>query len=59
LKRIRDFFSDMANQNFTLVGLFCAWLVLTGSAKTVVGYAIIISILLWILTFSLRNPRDK
>ena len=49
----------MANQNFTLVGLFCAWLVLTGSAKTVVGYAIIISILLWIITFSLRNPRDK
>jgi hypothetical protein len=51
--------SDLANQIWTFVGLFSAWLVLTGSAKTVVGYAIVISIFLWITTFRLRNPKDK
>lgn len=51
--------SDLANQIWTFVGLFSAWLVLTGSAKTVVGYAIIISLFLWITTFRLRNPKDK
>jgi hypothetical protein len=58
MKLIRELFSDLANQIWTFVGLFCAWLVLTGSAKTVVGYAIIISIFLWITTFRLRNPKE-
>jgi hypothetical protein len=58
MKLIRELFSDLANQIWTFVGLFCAWLVLTGSAKTVVGYAILISIFLWITTFRLRNPKE-
>jgi hypothetical protein len=56
---MKNLLSDLANQIWTFVGLFSAWLVLTGSAKTVVGYAIIISIFLWITTFRLRNPKDK
>jgi hypothetical protein len=56
---MRNLLSDLANQIWTFVGLFSAWLVLTGSAKTVVGYAIIISTFLWITTFRLRNPKDK
>jgi hypothetical protein len=40
---------------WTFVGLFSAWLVLTGSAKKVVGIAIVISIVLWIATFNLRQ----
>lgn len=55
---MKNLLSDLANQIWTFVGLFSAWLVLTGSAKTVVGYAIIISIFLWITTFRLRNPKD-
>lgn len=51
--------SDLANQIWTFVGLFSAWLVLTGSAKTVVGYAILISVFLWITTFRLRNPKGE
>lgn len=46
---------DLAEQIWTFVGLFSAWLVLTGSAKTVVGYAILISIFMWITTYPLRN----
>ncbi len=56
---MKNLLSDLANQIWTFVGLFSAWLVLTGSAKTVVGYAIIISTFLWITTFPLRNPKDK
>ena len=56
---MKHLFSDLANQIWTFVGLFSAWLVLTGSAKTVVGYAIIISLFLWITTFRLRNPKEK
>lgn len=56
---MKNLLSDLANQIWTFVGLFSAWLVLTGSAKTVVGYAILISIFLWITTFRLRNPKDK
>jgi len=59
VKFIREIASDLAQQIWTFVGLFSAWLVLTGSAKTVVGYAIAISIFLWVTTFRLRNPKDK
>lgn len=55
---MKNLLSDLANQIWTFVGLFSAWLVLTGSAKTVVGYAIVISIFLWITTFRLRNPKE-
>lgn len=56
---MKHLLSDLAQQIWTFVGLFSAWLVLTGSAKTVVGYAIVISVFLWITTFRLRNPKDK
>ena len=59
MKLLRELFSDLANQIWTFVGLFSAWLVLTGSAKTVVGDATLISLFLWIATFRLRNPKDK
>jgi len=59
MKFIKDLFSDLANQIWTFVGLFSAWLVLTGSAKTVVGDAILISIFMWIITFRLRVPKEK
>ena len=47
--------ADLVKQMWTFVGLFSAWLVLTGSAKKVVGIAIVISIVLWIATFNLRQ----
>ena len=56
---MKDFFSDIANQLWTLLGMFVAWVVLEGSAKTVVGYAILLSSVIWGLTFKLRNPKDE
>jgi len=57
-KFIQDLLSDLAQQIWTFVGLFAAWLVLTGSAKTVVGDAILLSLFMWIITFRLRNPKE-
>jgi hypothetical protein len=50
----KDFFSEI----WTFVGLFSAWLVLTGSAKTVIGKVTLASFVVWILTLRLRNPKE-
>jgi hypothetical protein len=52
------FLNDLLNQVWTLLGMFVAWIVLEGSAKTVVGWCIIGSLALWVITFPLRN-RDE
>ena len=59
---MRQFFKDVSKDFFseiwTFVGLFSAWLVLTGSAKTVIGKVTLASFIVWILTLRLRNPKD-
>ena len=56
---MKKFLSDIANQLWTLLGMFIAWVVLEGSAKTVVGYAIGLSLIVWGITFPLRNLKDE
>ena len=51
-------FKDMIDQLWTLLGMFIAWVVLDGSAKTVVGYAIVGTLIVWAVTYPLRNPKD-
>jgi hypothetical protein len=55
---MKKWLSDLLNQVWTLLGMFIAWVVLEGSAKTVVGYAIIICLIVWVTTFSIRNLGD-
>ena len=55
---MKAWLSDIANQLWTLLGMFIAWVVLEGSAKTVVGYSIILVLIIWGLTYKLRNPKD-
>jgi ABC-type uncharacterized transport system fused permease/ATPase subunit len=50
---------DMVEQLWTLLGMFIAWVVLDGSAKTVVGYAIMGTLAVWAITYPLRNPKDE
>jgi hypothetical protein len=51
----KDFFSEI----WTFVGLFSAWLVLTGSAKIVIGKVTLASFVVWVITLRLRNPRGE
>ena len=56
---MKQWFSDFLNQAWTLLGMFVAWVVLEGSAKTVVGYAIVVTSVLWVLSYKARNPKDE
>ena len=56
---MKKFLNDLLGQAWTLLGMFVAWLVLEGSAKTVVGYAIIGTTIVWMITYPIRNPKDK
>lgn len=48
LDALADFWAEFKAQVFTLVGLFIAWVLLEGDAKTIVGYATIAAILVWL-----------
>jgi hypothetical protein len=56
---MKNFFRDVLEQLWTLLGMFVAWLVLEGSAKNIVGYAIIWVAAVWMLTYRLRNPKEQ
>lgn len=58
VKLIKNILKDMVDQAWTLLGMFIAWVVLDGSAKTVVGYGIILTTALWILTSPIRNREE-
>jgi hypothetical protein len=42
---------DILEQAWTLLGMIIAWLVLEGSAKDLTGNLILITLLVWIVTF--------
>jgi hypothetical protein len=52
------FLNDLIGQIWTLLGMFVAWIVLEGSAKTVVGWCILVSLIIWMATFPLRNDDE-
>lgn len=49
------FLNDLLGQAWTLLGMGIAWLVLEGSAKTVVGWGILATLIIWMATYPLRN----
>lgn len=56
---MKNFFKDMLEQAWTLLGLATGWLVLEGTAKDVVGKLILITIAVWMITYPLRRDKDK
>lgn len=56
---IKDRIIAILNENFTFLGFFVAWVVLEGSAKTVVGYLTLISVAIWFLTIGIRARAEK
>ena len=55
---IKNIISDLLDQAWTLLGMFIAWVVLDGSAKTVVGYGIVATTIIWILTSPIRHREE-
>lgn len=52
---MKKFFNDMVGQLWTLLGMFVAWVVLEGSAKTIVGWCILATTVAWAITYPLRK----
>lgn len=59
MKWLKDWFLEVLNQTFTLLGMFIAWVVLDGSAKTIVGWAILWSTLIWLVSMGIREKREE
>lgn len=55
---MKNFLNDFVGQMWTLLGMFVAWVVLEGSAKTVVGWCILGTLAIWVGTYPLRNSKD-
>lgn len=55
---IKDMFVELLNQTWTLLGMFIAWCVLDGSARTVVGYSILMSLAVWLISLRLREGKE-
>lgn len=54
-----DVVKETINQIFTILGFFIAWLTLTGSARDIVGIAVVWSIIIWLITIRLRDGGDE
>jgi hypothetical protein len=55
---IKNIIKDLIDQAWTLLGMFIAWVVLDGSAKTIVGHGIVATLGLWIITSPIRNKEE-
>jgi len=56
---IKNIVNDLLDQAWTLLGMFIAWVVLDGSAKVIVGYGIIWTTIIWILTSPIRHRGEE
>lgn len=57
VKFFSDLFKDIVDQAWTLLGMIIAWFVLDGSARDVVGLMIVITLVIWVVTFPLRREK--
>jgi hypothetical protein len=55
---MKKIIKDLLDQSWTLLGMFVAWVVLEGSAKTIVGYCILGTLVLWSITYPIRNSKE-
>jgi hypothetical protein len=56
-KWFKDAGMELVAQAFTLLGFFIAWLTLTGSARDIVGIAVMATTVVWLITIPLRKDK--
>jgi hypothetical protein len=59
MRWLKDAFIESLNQGYTLLGFFVAWILLEGSARTIVGYAVFITTFIHLVTIRLREDKDE
>jgi hypothetical protein len=57
IKWFKDAGMELIAQAFTLLGFFIAWLTLTGSARNIVGIAVMATTIIWLITIPLRKEK--
>jgi hypothetical protein len=57
IKWFKDAGMELIAQAFTLLGFFIAWLTLTGSARDIVGIAVMAVTIIWLITIPLRKDK--
>jgi hypothetical protein len=58
MRWLKDAIVESLNQGYTLLGFFVAWLLLEGSARTVVGYSILLVTLIHLITIRIREDKN-
>ena len=56
---LKALLKDVIDQAWTLLGMAVAWLVLEGSAKTLTGNLIVLTLGIWIVTFPMRYEKPE
>lgn len=57
-KILKSSISDIIDEIYTLIGLFAGWLVLTGSAKVIIGKVIMIGFIVWIIRNRIKDFQE-
>ena len=58
MKFVKALFKDLLDQVWTLVALAIGYVVLEGTARTLTGWLILGTLVIWVLTFPLRYDRE-
>lgn len=56
---LKGIVGDIIDEIWTLVGLFAGWLVLTGSAKVIIGQVILMAFSIWLIRNRIKDIRGK
>ena len=59
MRWLKDAIIESLNQGYTLLGFFVAWILLEGSARTVVGYSILLVTIIHLITIRIREGKNK
>lgn len=55
---MKKYLAAITGETYTFVGLLIAYATLTGSARTVTGYIILLGSLVWLVSLPLRHSED-
>lgn len=52
---MKKWLGDQLGQLWTVIGMIAVWIFAEGSGKTVLGYLIIIGMVVWAISYSIRE----
>jgi len=55
---MKKWFADQIGQVWTVIGMVAAWIFAEGSGKTALGYLIITGVVIWAISYSIRQGDD-